>query len=130
MGIQADTLAGHQGSVFESVTKTCCNLVEASWDVDRAAIESFLLSLAAYVRERLEQVSAFIYLVGLFRRFEPIGMLRVWNPELENCCMMELMCFVHIIKVQLIRFLTITLVLWICILSRRKSSSRKQYSHS
>lgn len=52
---QADTLAGHQGPVFESVTKTSCNLIEASWNVDRAAIESFLLSLAAYVRERLEQ---------------------------------------------------------------------------
>ena len=63
MGVQADTLAGHQGPVFESVTKTSCNLIEASWNVDRAAIESFLLSLAAYVRERLEQVSAFIVLL-------------------------------------------------------------------
>ncbi|KAG0561044.1 hypothetical protein KC19_9G032800 [Ceratodon purpureus] len=56
---QADTLAGHQGPVFESVTKASCNLIEASWDVDRAAIESFLLSLAAYVRERLEQEKKF-----------------------------------------------------------------------
>lgn len=61
--IQADTLAGHQGAVIESVTKTSCSLINTSWDVDRAAIESFLLSLAAYVRERLEQVSASIYLL-------------------------------------------------------------------
>lgn len=61
--IQADTSAGHQGPVFECVTKTSCTLIEASWDVDRAAIESFLLSLAAYVRERLEQVNACMYLL-------------------------------------------------------------------
>jgi len=32
--------------------------------VDRAAIDSFLLSLAAYVRERLEQVSALLQVLG------------------------------------------------------------------
>lgn len=50
---------GYPGPVSESVTKATCDLIEASWDVDRAAIDSFLLSLAAYVRERLEQEKKF-----------------------------------------------------------------------
>lgn len=56
---------GHQGPISESVTKAACDLIEASWDVDRAAIDSFLLSLAAYVRERLEQVSALLRVLGI-----------------------------------------------------------------
>jgi phosphatidylinositol 4-kinase len=46
---------GYQGPVSESVTRAVCDLVVASWDVDRAAIDSYLLSLAAHVWERLEQ---------------------------------------------------------------------------
>lgn len=59
--LQADTLSTNQGPVFVSLSKAACRLIEVSWNLDRAALESFLLSLAAYVRERLEQVMDFLY---------------------------------------------------------------------
>ncbi|CAM6044662.1 unnamed protein product [Sphagnum compactum] len=52
---QADAWAINEGHVFSSVRRAACTLIEVAWNSDRAAIESFLLSLAAYVREHLEQ---------------------------------------------------------------------------
>ncbi|KAH9576425.1 hypothetical protein CY35_01G160200 [Sphagnum magellanicum] len=53
--MQADAWAINEGHVFSSVRRAACTLIEVAWNSDRAAVESFLLSLAAYVREHLEQ---------------------------------------------------------------------------
>lgn len=52
---QADTWETSQGQVFGSVVRTSCKLIDCGWKSDRASIESFLLSLAAYIREVAEQ---------------------------------------------------------------------------
>ncbi len=54
--LQADLLGTGTSPFSESIVKAVCLLVDAGWNSDRAAVKSFLLTLAAYVRERLEQV--------------------------------------------------------------------------
>ncbi|KAH8969995.1 hypothetical protein BDL97_02G062700 [Sphagnum fallax] len=52
---QADLLGTGPSPFSEIIVKAVCLLVDAGWNSDRAAVKSFLLTLAAYVRERLEQ---------------------------------------------------------------------------
>ncbi|KAJ8767237.1 hypothetical protein K2173_013634 [Erythroxylum novogranatense] len=49
---QADTWGGSQGAMFESVVKTSCQIIESGWSKDRAPIDTFIMGLAASIRER------------------------------------------------------------------------------
>ncbi|KAG6413374.1 hypothetical protein SASPL_126083 [Salvia splendens] len=49
---QADTSASSQGSMFNSVLKTCCELIEFGWSRDRAPLDTFIMGLATSIRER------------------------------------------------------------------------------
>ncbi|CAI0377232.1 unnamed protein product [Linum tenue] len=49
---QADTWAGSQGAMFESVMKTSCQIIESGWAKDRAPVDTFILGLATSIRER------------------------------------------------------------------------------
>ncbi|XP_042066521.1 phosphatidylinositol 4-kinase alpha 1-like isoform X1 [Salvia splendens] len=49
---QADTSASSQGSMFKSVLKTCCELIEFGWSRDRAPLDTFIMGLATSIRER------------------------------------------------------------------------------
>lgn len=60
---QADTGSNSQGAMFESVTKTGCEIIEFGWSKDRAPVETFIMGLAACIRERNdyeEQVSLLV----------------------------------------------------------------------
>ncbi|XP_031499033.1 phosphatidylinositol 4-kinase alpha 1 [Nymphaea colorata] len=47
-----DAKDGTQDAMFDSVTKTCCEIIEFGWNKDKAPVESFILALAASIRER------------------------------------------------------------------------------
>lgn len=49
---QADTSASSQGSMFQSVLKTCCEIIEFGWSRDRAPLDTFIMGLATSIRER------------------------------------------------------------------------------
>ncbi|GFQ00963.1 phosphatidylinositol 4-kinase alpha 1 [Phtheirospermum japonicum] len=49
---QADTSVSSQGSMFESVLKTCCEIIEFGWAKDRAPLDTFIMGLATSIRER------------------------------------------------------------------------------
>ncbi|KAI3446087.1 hypothetical protein Pfo_002752 [Paulownia fortunei] len=49
---QADTSASSQGSMFESVLKTCCEIIEFGWAKDRSPVDTFIMGLATSIRER------------------------------------------------------------------------------
>ncbi|XP_010272166.1 PREDICTED: phosphatidylinositol 4-kinase alpha 1-like isoform X2 [Nelumbo nucifera] len=49
---QADTWGNSQGAMFESVTKTSCEIIEFGWSKDRAPVDTFIMGLAASIRER------------------------------------------------------------------------------
>ncbi|GLJ12893.1 hypothetical protein SUGI_0199940 [Cryptomeria japonica] len=51
---QADTWGDSQGTLFEIVSKTSCDIISFGWNKDRAPIESFILALAANIRERAD----------------------------------------------------------------------------
>lgn len=48
---QADPWSNSQGPMFESIVKATCEIIKSAWNLDRPAVESFLLSLAANVRD-------------------------------------------------------------------------------
>ncbi|XVE66666.1 hypothetical protein DITRI_Ditri08aG0096600 [Diplodiscus trichospermus] len=50
--MQADTWGSSQGAMYESVLKTCCEIIESGWTKDRAPIDTFILGLATSIRER------------------------------------------------------------------------------
>ncbi|PIA62368.1 hypothetical protein AQUCO_00200400v1 [Aquilegia coerulea] len=49
---QADTWGGIQGAMFGSIIKTSCEIIEFGWTKDRGPVETFIMGLAASVRER------------------------------------------------------------------------------
>ncbi|KAL5722458.1 1-phosphatidylinositol 4-kinase [Ranunculus cassubicifolius] len=49
---QADTMGGTQGTMFTSVIKTSSEIVEFGWSKDRGPVETFIVGLAAHIRER------------------------------------------------------------------------------
>ncbi|GAB4837929.1 Phosphatidylinositol 4-kinase alpha 1 [Ancistrocladus abbreviatus] len=49
---QADTWGSSQGAMFDSVLRTSCEIVEFGWSKDRAAVDTFIMGLAATIRER------------------------------------------------------------------------------
>ncbi|GLT58161.1 hypothetical protein SLA2020_310800 [Shorea laevis] len=49
---QADTSGSNQGAMYESVLKTCCQIIESGWAKDRAPVDTFILGLSTSIRER------------------------------------------------------------------------------
>ncbi|KAK6946221.1 Phosphatidylinositol 3-/4-kinase, catalytic domain, partial [Dillenia turbinata] len=49
---QAETWGSKQGAMFESVLKTCCEIIEFGWSEDRAPVDTFINGLATSIRER------------------------------------------------------------------------------
>ncbi|KAF9609104.1 hypothetical protein IFM89_013358 [Coptis chinensis] len=49
---QADTWGGSEGSMFGSVIRTSCEIIEYGWNKDRGPVETFIMGLAASIRER------------------------------------------------------------------------------
>ncbi|KAL2254732.1 phosphatidylinositol 4-kinase alpha 1 isoform X2 [Sesamum indicum] len=49
---QADTWASSHGGMFESVMKTCCEIIEFGWAKDRSPVDTFIMGLATSIRER------------------------------------------------------------------------------
>eukprot|EP00250_Pteridium_aquilinum_P018106 c23946_g1_i1 orf=664-6876(+) len=48
---QADPWSNRQGLMLQTIVKATCEIIESGWTTDRPAVESFLLSLAANVRD-------------------------------------------------------------------------------
>lgn len=42
----------NQGTMFETVTKLCCEIIEFGWSKDRALVDTFIMGLASCIRER------------------------------------------------------------------------------
>ncbi|XP_062214806.1 phosphatidylinositol 4-kinase alpha 1-like isoform X1 [Phragmites australis] len=49
---QADMTGSSPGALFEAVVKLSCEIIEFGWTKDRALVDTFIMRLAAYVRER------------------------------------------------------------------------------
>ncbi|GER42249.1 phosphatidylinositol 4-kinase family protein [Striga asiatica] len=49
---QAETSSSSPGSMFESVLKTCCEIIEFGWARDRSPVDTFIMGLATSIRER------------------------------------------------------------------------------
>ncbi|KAJ4791345.1 Phosphatidylinositol 4-kinase [Rhynchospora pubera] len=49
---QADMHGNNPGAMFEAVTKLSCEIIEFGWNKDRALVDTFLMGLAACIRER------------------------------------------------------------------------------
>ncbi|XP_051147386.1 phosphatidylinositol 4-kinase alpha 1-like isoform X2 [Andrographis paniculata] len=49
---QGDTWASNQGSMFRSVLKTCCEIIEFGWAKDRPPVDAFIMGLATSIRDR------------------------------------------------------------------------------
>ncbi|KAL4194748.1 hypothetical protein AMTRI_Chr05g70010 [Amborella trichopoda] len=49
---QADSWGNSQCAIFESVTRTCREIIEFGWNQDKGSVESFILALATSIRER------------------------------------------------------------------------------
>ncbi|XP_022876280.1 phosphatidylinositol 4-kinase alpha 1 isoform X2 [Olea europaea var. sylvestris] len=49
---QADTWGSSPGVMFESVLKTCCEIIYFGWTKDRSPVDTFIMGLATNVRER------------------------------------------------------------------------------
>ncbi|CAL5387480.1 unnamed protein product [Camellia sinensis] len=49
---QADTWGNSQGAMFESVSKTSCEIIEFGWSKDRSPVDTFIMGLATSIRER------------------------------------------------------------------------------
>lgn len=49
---QAETWGSSQGTMFESVLKTSCEIIEFGWSKDRSPVDTFIMGLATSIRER------------------------------------------------------------------------------
>ncbi|KAH7684907.1 Phosphatidylinositol kinase protein [Dioscorea alata] len=49
---RADMLGSNQGLMFVTVTKLSCEIIEFGWSKDRALVDTFIMGLAACIRER------------------------------------------------------------------------------
>ena len=50
--VQADMTGCSPGALVEAVVKLSCEIIEFGWTKDRALVDTFIMRLAAYVRER------------------------------------------------------------------------------
>ncbi|GAV80522.1 PI3_PI4_kinase domain-containing protein/PI3Ka domain-containing protein [Cephalotus follicularis] len=51
---QADAWGSSQGTMFESVMKTSCEIIESGWTKDRPPVDTFIMGLATSIRERYD----------------------------------------------------------------------------
>ncbi|MQL86751.1 hypothetical protein Taro_019277, partial [Colocasia esculenta] len=49
---QADLWGNNQGAMFETIMKISCEIIEFGWSKDRALVDTFIMGLAACLRER------------------------------------------------------------------------------
>ncbi|KOM42251.1 hypothetical protein LR48_Vigan04g244900 [Vigna angularis] len=49
---QPDTWSNNQGTMFESVTKASCRIIESCWEKERAPVDTYIMGLATSIRER------------------------------------------------------------------------------
>ena len=64
--LQADMTGCSPGPLFEAVVKLSCEIIEFGWTKDRALVDTFIMRLAAYVRERndYEEEVFFLFFVA------------------------------------------------------------------
>ncbi|KAG9151394.1 hypothetical protein Leryth_025147, partial [Lithospermum erythrorhizon] len=48
---QADGSGSRHGTLFESLLKTCCGIIEFGWSKDRSPVDTFIMGLASSIRE-------------------------------------------------------------------------------
>lgn len=64
---QADMTGSSPGALFDAVVKLSCEIIEFGWTKDRALVDTFIMRLAAYVRERNDyEEEVFLYPFGNF----------------------------------------------------------------
>lgn len=51
---QADTWASSPGSMVDGVMKTSQEVIEYGWSRDRAPVDTFIMGLAACIRDRID----------------------------------------------------------------------------
>ncbi|XP_027904487.1 phosphatidylinositol 4-kinase alpha 1 isoform X2 [Vigna unguiculata] len=49
---QPDTWSNNQGTMFESVAKASCKIIESCWEKERAPVDTYIMGLATSIRER------------------------------------------------------------------------------
>ncbi|KAJ7978384.1 phosphatidylinositol 4-kinase alpha 1-like [Quillaja saponaria] len=49
---QGDTWSNNLGSMFETVMKTSCQIIESCWTKERAPVDTYIMGLATSIRER------------------------------------------------------------------------------
>ncbi|XP_024635138.1 phosphatidylinositol 4-kinase alpha 1 isoform X3 [Medicago truncatula] len=49
---QPETWSSNQGTMFESVTKASCQIIESCWTKERAPVDTYIMGLATSIRER------------------------------------------------------------------------------
>ncbi|XP_078444700.1 phosphatidylinositol 3- and 4-kinase family protein [Wolffia australiana] len=49
---QADTWGNSRGAMFDAITRFSCEIIEFGWSKDKALVDTFIMGLAAYLRER------------------------------------------------------------------------------
>lgn len=61
--LQADMTGCSPGALFEAVVKLSCEIIEFGWTKDRALVDTFIMRLAAYVRERNDYEEEVFFLI-------------------------------------------------------------------
>lgn len=62
--LQPETWSNNQGTMFDSVTKASCQIIESCWAKERAPVDTYIMGLATSIRERNdygEQVCILIF---------------------------------------------------------------------
>lgn len=70
--LQADIWGSSRGAMFETITKISCEIIEFGWSKDRALVDTFIMGLAACLRERNdyeEQVCFRVSIIGNKKKF-------------------------------------------------------------
>jgi hypothetical protein len=60
--VQAEMSGCSPGALFEAVVKLSCEIIEFGWTKDRALVDTFIMRLAAYVRERNDYEEEVLFL--------------------------------------------------------------------
>lgn len=63
-------LGNNPGAMFMAVTKLSCEIVESGWGKDRALVDTFIMGLAACLRERNDyEEQVCLHLLHLMKGF-------------------------------------------------------------
>jgi hypothetical protein len=91
--VQADMTGCSSGALFEAVVKLSCEIIEFGWTKDRALVDTFIMHLATYVRERNDYEEEVFFLTFCHHikfcslaRFIPNQVLFSWKlqPQLYH----------------------------------------------